>query len=99
MLRCHARRRPPARATASDTDDPAQVNVPIAPRGSTAAAPAAVLMLGYGVLYCMLDWISYVQPLGGTDLTAWNPQWALAVAVMARAPSMGWPLVVTLVAA
>jgi signal transduction histidine kinase len=56
-------------------------------------------MLGYGVLYCLLDWVSYVQPLGGTDLTAWNPQWALAVAVMARSESLGWPLLVTLVAA
>jgi signal transduction histidine kinase len=56
-------------------------------------------MLGYAVLYCLLDWVSYVQPLGDTDLTAWNPQWALAVAVMTRARNLTWPLVVTLLAA
>ncbi|HEX4511257.1 MAG TPA: ATP-binding protein [Burkholderiaceae bacterium] len=67
-------------------------------RGVLAAPPVAFL-LGYGVLYCMLDWVSYVQPLGGTDLTAWNPQWALAVAVMARARNLTWPLLVTLLAA
>jgi len=56
-------------------------------------------MLAYAVLYCLLDWVSFVQPLDGTDMTAWNPQWALAVAMLARARRMAWPLAVTFLAA
>jgi signal transduction histidine kinase len=57
------------------------------------------VLLAYAVLYCLLDWVSFVQPLGGTDMTAWNPQWALAVAMLAGSRKMAWPLAVTFLAA
>jgi signal transduction histidine kinase len=55
------------------------------------------LLAGYAVLYCLLDWISFVQPMG--LITAWNPQWALAVAMFTRVPRMRWAVAVSLVAA
>jgi len=65
---------------------------------SFGVSPVA-LLLAYVVLYCLLDWISFIQPIGGTEITAWNPQWALAVAMMTRTPRMGWTVAVTLLAA
>lgn len=61
--------------------------------------PAAATLAGYFVLYCLLDWISYISPLGGTDITPWNPQWALAVAMLARSPHMARVTAATLLAA
>jgi signal transduction histidine kinase len=55
--------------------------------------------VGYAVLYCLLDRVSYIQPLGGTGITPWNPQWALAVAVLTRTPRLGWAAVITFLAA
>ena len=69
------------------------------PADPGAGATPVAMLLGYAVLYCLLDWISFIQPLGGTEITAWNPQWALAVAMMARTPRLGWPIAITLVAA
>jgi len=30
--------------------------------------------------YLMLDWVSYIHPLGPFNITPWNPQPALAIA-------------------
>ena len=57
------------------------------------------LLIGYAVLYCLLDWVSYVQPILNTNITAWNPQWALAVALMMRSRRLFWPIAVSLAAA
>jgi signal transduction histidine kinase len=35
--------------------------------------------------YVLLDWVSYIQPLGAFNITPWNPQPALAIAWMALA--------------
>jgi signal transduction histidine kinase len=51
--------------------------------------PAAVA-LGFAVLFLLLDWISFVHPMRGTHITAWNPQAALAIALLTRYPSSGW---------
>ncbi len=32
--------------------------------------------------YVMLDWVSYIEPLGAFNITPWNPQPALAVVWM-----------------
>ena len=87
---------PPSDAPSTVTPGRSRSVVP--PDPATGISPAA-LLLGYAVLYCLLDWISFIQPLGGTEITAWNPQWALAVAMMARAPRLVWPVAVTLLAA
>jgi len=57
------------------------------------------LLIGYAVLYCLLDWVSYVHPIANTNITAWNPQWALAVALMMRSRQLLWPIAVSLAAA
>lgn len=51
--------------------------------------PPAVA-LGYVVLYLLLDWVSYIHPMRGTNITAWNPQAALAVALVAWNPRCWW---------
>jgi signal transduction histidine kinase len=37
---------------------------------------------GFVLLYALLDWISYVHPMRGLNITPWNPQAALAVALL-----------------
>ena len=32
--------------------------------------------------YVLLDWVSYIHPLGPFNITPWNPQPALAIAWM-----------------
>jgi len=75
---------------------PGELASPIGP--ARALSPAA-LLLGYFVTYCLLDWASFVRPIGGTDITAWNPQWALAVALFTRSERLFWPILVSLAAA
>jgi signal transduction histidine kinase len=59
---------------------------PVAPPGSLPAAAA----VGYVVLYFLLDWVSYVHPMRGTNITPWNPQAALAVALLTHSPRYWW---------
>jgi two-component system sensor kinase FixL len=57
----------------------------------TASPPLpAVVAVGFVVLFLLLDWISFVHPMRGTHITAWNPQAALAVALLTRYPSSWW---------
>jgi signal transduction histidine kinase len=37
---------------------------------------------GYLALYVLLDWASYIRPLEGLNITPWNPQPALAIALL-----------------
>jgi two-component system sensor kinase FixL len=60
--------------------------------------PMAVA-LGFVVLYFLLDWVSFVHPMRGTHITAWNPHAALVVALLARFPTAWWLVVGTLAAA
>lgn len=39
-------------------------------------------VLGYLVAYVVLDWASYIRPLQGLNITPWNPQPALAIALL-----------------
>ena len=50
----------------------------------------AVVAVGFVVLFMLLDWISFVHPMRGTHITAWNPQAALAIALLTRYPSSWW---------
>ena len=34
--------------------------------------------LGYVAAYPLLDWLSYVEPFEGLDITPWNPQVGLS---------------------
>lgn len=62
------------------------------------ALPAGALA-GFAVLYFLLDWVSFVHPMRGTNITPWNPQAALAVALLTRAPRYAGLAVATMVAA
>ena len=73
-----------ARARSSDPERP-----------DSAAAVAA----GFVVLYLLLDWVSFVHPMRGTSITPWNPQSALAVALLAWQPRQWWLVAAVLVLA
>ncbi len=66
--------------------------------GMLVGLPTAVAA-GYVVLYFLLDWVSFVHPMRGTSITAWNPQAALAVALLTRFPGCWWLVGCTLAAA
>jgi signal transduction histidine kinase len=57
------------------------------------ASRTALLAAGYLALYVLLDWASYVEPLRNTNITPWNPNTGVVMALLlARGP--GWaPLV------
>lgn len=71
---------------------------PVRRAAPDAALPAAVVG-GYLVLYLVLDGVSDVQPMRGTNITAWNPQAALAIALLARFPRAWWLVVASLLLA
>jgi hypothetical protein len=64
---------------------------PTRSRSSDAAPPdnSAAVAAGFVVLYLLLDWVSFVHPMRGTSITPWNPQAALAVALLAWQPRLG----------
>lgn len=47
-------------------------------------------MAGYLAGYVLLDWASYFRPVPGLNITPWNPQQALAIALLIRAPRRAW---------
>jgi integral membrane sensor domain MASE1 len=51
------------------------------------------------LLYVLLDRVSYVHPMIGTNITPWNPQAALAAALLARSPGSWWLALLTIVSA
>jgi integral membrane sensor domain MASE1 len=54
----------------------------------------------FAACYILLDWASFIDPLGRFNITAWNPQPALAIVWMTRAGISQWPVVfLTLVVA
>jgi two-component system sensor kinase FixL len=63
-----------------------------------AALPALrstwTLSAGYIVLYVLLDRISSIEPLHGIDITPWNPQFGLALALLLLGGVAYAPLVV-----
>lgn len=51
------------------------------PRSVTPRVSAAVAV-AYLVLFLGFDWISFIRPLQGLNITPWNPQPALAIALL-----------------
>ncbi len=60
--------------------------------------PAAILV-GYPLAYLLLDWLSFVHPMRGLNITPWNPQAALAVALLLWRPGHWWLVLAALVGA
>jgi len=67
------------------------------PGASSVRLPAAAIA-GYVLVYVLLDWISYVHPMRGLNITPWNPQAALAVALLMWRPGGWWLVGLTLAA-
>ena len=67
---------------------------PVPPLPSLPASTVA----GFVLLYFLLDWVSFVHPMRGTYITAWNPQAAVAVALLTRSPRYWWLVACTLAA-
>ena len=67
-------------------------------RPSRMALPWSVLF-GYLVLFLLLDWASYIRPFLGLNITPWNPQPALAIALLVASPSLWWVVWAGLLAA
>lgn len=44
----------------------------------------ALWAAGYLAVYIILDWLSWIQPYGGLDITPWNPPPALTLAYLLR---------------
>jgi two-component system sensor kinase FixL len=53
----------------------------------------AVLAAGYLALYVLLDWASYVEPLRNTNITPWNPNTGVVMALLLARGAHWAPLV------
>src|SRR5690606_27374017 len=54
------------------------------PAPFAAALQPVLLALGFFVAYVLLDGISFIHPLQEFNITPWNPQPALAIALITR---------------
>lgn len=48
------------------------------------------IVLGYFVVFLLLDWASFIRPLQHLNITPWNPQPALAVALLLASRRLWW---------
>lgn len=62
------------------------------------ALPWSVL-LGYLAVFLLLDWASYIRPFQGLNITPWNPQPAVAIALLLASGQLWWVVWVGIVAA
>src|SRR5665647_3165025 len=58
-----------------------------------------LLGLGYILVFLLLDWVSYIRPLQGLNITPWNPQPALAIALLLLNRRWLWVVWVSLITA
>jgi len=49
-----------------------------------------VVGLGYLLLFLLLDWVGYIRPFLGLNITPWNPQPALGIALLMIEPRLLW---------
>lgn len=57
------------------------------------------VLLGYLAVFLLLDWASYIHPFQGLNVTPWNPQPALAIALLLASSQLWWVVWIGLVAA
>lgn len=69
------------------------------PSGRHPARIPLPLALAYVAGYLLLDWVSYIHPLQGLNITPWNPQPAIAVALLIRNRRWLWLVWATLMGA
>lgn len=58
-----------------------------------------VVVVGYVFVFLILDWASFIRPLQGLNITPWNPQPALAVALLMASRRLWWVVISGLLAA
>lgn len=56
------------------------------------------MAVAYLSSYLVLDWISFIHPMRGLNITPWNPQSAVAVALLMWRPAAWWLVWIGLVA-
>jgi len=73
----------------------------IHPTATPQASPGIswLLGLGYAVLFVTLDWASYIRPFQGLNITPWNPQSALAIALLLSNRRWLWMVWISLLVA
>ncbi len=52
----------------------------------------AAWAVGFVALYVLLDWVSFIQPYGGLDITPWNPPPGLGLAFLLLRGLGWWPM-------
>lgn len=57
------------------------------------------VVVGYVIVFLILDWASFIRPLQGLNITPWNPQPALAVALLMASRRLWWVVIGGLLAA
>lgn len=57
------------------------------------------VVVGYVLIFLILDWASFIRPLQGLNITPWNPQPALAVALLMASQRLWWVVIGGLLAA
>ncbi|MEO5669066.1 MAG: ATP-binding protein [Ramlibacter sp.] len=65
---------------------------------STGKRATWLFAVAYALAYLVLDWASYIRPLQGLNITPWNPQPALAIALLIWSRRWIWLVWTTLVA-
>ena len=55
--------------------------------------------LGYVLVFLLLDWVCYIRPFQGLNITPWNPQPALAIALLLWRPRWLWLVWISLLTA
>jgi hypothetical protein len=58
--------------------------------GRSITGLSAAVIAAYIALYLALYWVSYIHPMRGLNITPWNPQSALAVALLVWKPRAWW---------
>ena len=58
-----------------------------------------LMVPAYLTLFVLLDWASYIRPFEGMNITPWNPQPALAIALLLAEPRRLWLVWLGLLAA
>lgn len=60
------------------------------PASARTGSPAWAIGFAYVTVFLLLDWVSFIRPFQGLNITPWNPQPALAVALLLRNPLWLW---------
>ena len=70
------------------------------PAGRSGVRPLPlVAVAGYLALFLLFDWASFIRPLQGLNITPWNPQPALAVALLLVNRQLWWLVLMALASA